>query len=56
LYVNYIPTVTSTQSSINSNIAIIAYWNGGYAQWIRTRMPPPNGVQPTISFGSVENS
>ena len=55
--VNYKSVLTATNTFSGSNsLAIWTYATGAYTaftQWIRTRAYPPNGVMPTVSFGSV---
>jgi len=59
-YINYINQVSGADTTINS-IGNYYVWlgidaSGTYsysAQWLRTRAYPPNGVMPSVSFGSV---
>ena len=54
---NYISILTSTDSiSGTTSVVISGYASGdltSYIQWLRIRAYPPNGVMPTVNFGSV---
>ena len=43
-------------SSITSNVYLVIWQGGGYwlINWLRVRAYPPNGVMPSVSFGSVQ--
>ncbi len=45
----------SSSTSLNAIISAIAYSSVAdiFDQWVRIRMLPPNGVMPTVTFGSV---
>ena len=55
--VNYKSVLTATNTFSGSNsLAIWTYATGAYTaftQWLRIRAYPPNGVMPSVSFGSI---
>jgi len=58
LYANY-NQVASISGQILANGYLTLSANTGYnadfvVQWLRTRAYPPNGVMPTVSFGSIQ--
>ena len=58
LVANYITTeVTNTQSFANSGDIFFGTYSGTTNwQWIRERTPPPSGVMPSVTFGSVTSA
>ena len=46
-------TLSSATISLPNNIVIGGYNSEFFVQWFRTRAYPPNGVMPSVSFGSV---
>jgi hypothetical protein len=50
---NYVPLLQIAISPITSDITIFQYGSTLNIQWLRTRSYPPNGVMPSVSFGSV---
>jgi len=58
-YMNYINSYTATASSpITDNIGFFLQVNSGTETltWLRTRAYPPNGVMPSVSFSSVQQT
>ena len=59
-YVNQINGADTTVSSIGNYYAYLGFDTSGTtsftAQWLRTRAYPPNGVMPSVSFGSVQQT
>ena len=57
VYINYGADGTSTLSSatisLPNNIVIGGYNSEFFVQWFRTRAYPPNGIMPSVTFGSV---
>ena len=56
---NYTSTVSTSVSSVNSTLVIGGQVQNGAIgtlkiQWLRIRAYPPNGVIPSVSFGSVQ--
>ncbi|MEM3477011.1 MAG: hypothetical protein QW045_02760, partial [Candidatus Micrarchaeaceae archaeon] len=55
-YLNYTKNVLSTTSSIPSGnlyLALVTAATNNYIYWLRTRSYPPNGVMPSVVFGST---
>ncbi|MHB1830248.1 MAG: spherulation-specific family 4 protein [Candidatus Micrarchaeaceae archaeon] len=70
VFTTYWPSATSIISSFdygptnqigsayNAQVPIGAYIDAGtsvFMQWVRLRTYPPNGVQPTVTFGSIQS-
>ncbi len=54
---DYGPT-NEISSAYTAQLPIGSYVDGGtgaFMQWVRLRTYPPNGVQPTVTFGSVQS-
>ncbi len=52
-YVNMITSGLGYYSGTSGSLSIDDGGGAGTIQWIRTRAYPPNGVMPSVSFGSV---
>ncbi len=56
LYNNYSVWVTATDTTYTSfSYLSLTVWNPGvyFVQWVRARLYPPNGTDPSVSFGSI---
>ena len=53
--INYNSYISTTYTGVSPfTYLMIGSWdNSGTVQWLRTRAYPPNGVMPSVSFGSV---
>ena len=52
---NYIPAVSSTSGFGASTALYFGLANDWNAKWVRLRMQPPNNIQPTVTFGSIQS-
>ena len=60
LDVNYVQEVSASDSTVTYGNYYVGYIDSGGTyqhntvyQWLRTREYPPNGIMPSVTFGSV---